>query len=258
MILSRRISRGGIQLDEIDESIVIRSVDPGVPHESVGTANKMGGWGSRITNQHWESLEASVTFAIDIPKREMTRRREVFDKVIVWAKGAGWLRTNQLDGRRLWVDKVVVPGGGDMWNWLGEYTITFRATSVPFWQDENAVEAVKKKISSGSVQIEIGGTAPGVLDLSFENVSGAQNTNVKFTVDGKELDLHGVNLAANETLNLTHTNDGTLRVRAGSRNVYSLLRGADDAYVEAGTTVTVGVTATRAGNLTVKNVARWL
>ena len=258
MILSRRVSLGGAHLDQIDDSIVIKAVDVSVPHEDSGTVDKMGSWGQRQTNQHWQSLDVTVSYAIDIPKTEMTRRREVFDLVNTWAQPRKWLRTNQMDGRRLYVDKVVYPSAGDARDWLTEYTLTFRAFSVPFWQDENPVEIRKNKISSGNVQIQVGGTAPGVLDLSFENVSGAQNTNVKFTVNGAVLDLHGVNLTASETLNLTHTSDGYLRIRAGSRNVYSLLRGADDAYVEPGTTVTVAVTATRAGNLIVKNTARWL
>lgn len=262
MRLSRRVSLANVQLDELDESIVIRSVDVGVPHEDVGSADRMGGFGSRMTNQHWQSLDASVTFAINIQKNEMVRRREVFDMINAWAKPKKWLRTNQMEGRRLYVDKIVYSGGGDMRDWLREYTITFRAYSVPFWQDEIQVEAQKKKISKGNVQIEIGGTAPGVLDISFENVSGKQINDVTFTVGTQTLQLKGVNLAANETLNMSHTNEGVLRVRAvngdNSRNVYSLLRGADDAYVEAGTAVTVAVEATRAGNITVRNTARWL
>ena len=47
MILSRRVALGGIELDELDESIVIRSFDPGVPHESTGAENRAGGFGSR-------------------------------------------------------------------------------------------------------------------------------------------------------------------------------------------------------------------
>lgn len=258
MQLSRRISRGGIQLDEIDESIVIRSVDPGVPNENEGSTDLQGGFGSRMTNQHWRSLEASVTYAIKLYKNEMVRRRQVFDAANAWALAAGWLRTNQMEGRRLWVDKVVVPGAGDMREWLNEYTILFRAYRVPFWQDELPTEVRKNKISRGSVTAEIGGTAPNVLDLSFENVSGKQINDVTFTVGSQTLQLKGVNLGAGETLSLSHTNDGVLRVRAGSRNVYGLLRGADDAYVEAGETVTVAVDANRAGNLTVKHYARWL
>ena len=86
MILTERVSLGGKQLDEIDEMIVIRKVDTGVSHEAVQAANRMGGFGQRMTMQHWETLEVNVTFAIDISKRELARRREVFDAVMAWAK----------------------------------------------------------------------------------------------------------------------------------------------------------------------------
>ena len=64
MILSKRVALGGVELDELDDSIVIRSVDPGVPHESTGTENRAGGFGSRLTMQHWDSLDVTVAFAI--------------------------------------------------------------------------------------------------------------------------------------------------------------------------------------------------
>lgn len=58
MILSRRVSLGGKQLDEIDEMIVIRKVDPGVAHEAVQAVNRMGGFGQRMTNQHCDPAQA--------------------------------------------------------------------------------------------------------------------------------------------------------------------------------------------------------
>ena len=66
MILSKRVALGGVQLDEIHESIVIRSIDPGVPDETVQTTSRMGGAGQRITGSHWETLEVAVNFAINV------------------------------------------------------------------------------------------------------------------------------------------------------------------------------------------------
>ena len=81
MILSKRVALGGVQLDELHDAIVIRSIDPGVPKESISAVSRMGGWGQRMTGQHWDTLEVSVTYAIDIPKREMILRRQVFEAV---------------------------------------------------------------------------------------------------------------------------------------------------------------------------------
>ena len=263
MILSKRVALGGDYLDELDDSIVIRSVDPGVAHESSGTVNRMGGWGSRLTNQHWESRDVTVSFAIDIPKTDMVRRREVFDTVIAWANRKGWLTTNQMEGKRIWVDKTVIPGGGDMWKWTSEYTLTFRTYGVPFWQTREATEARLDRTSSGSVTIEVGGTAPGTLDVTVENISGAENTNIKVWVGSsdKTLEFKGAKLTAGEKLVIEHGTDGRLKAYADKngtkRNLYSLLRGLDDTFVDPGT-VEVGVSSTRAVNLIVLSNARWL
>lgn len=259
MILSRRVLFHSELLDEIDDSIVIRKTDFGVPNESVQTAERMGGWGSRVTGQHWNQLEATVAFAIDIPKTEMGRRREVFDKVVAWANQKGWLMFSRVSDRRMYVDKVVIPSGGDMRDWTDEYTIIFRAYSVPFWESSTPTTTPAKDLTSGSVTIDVDGTAPGVLDVSFRNISGKTITNFEVSAGGNTLTLNGVNILAGETLNITHPTEsgGLLKIYSGSRNVYSLRTGSDDLVVKPGK-VTVTVSATRTGRLTVTNRARWL
>ena len=134
MILSKRVALGGQQLDELHDAIVIRSIDPGVPNESISAVDRMGGAGSRITGDHFSTIDVSVTYAIDIPKRRMAERRAVFDLVNAWANRKGWLTVNWLENRRMYVDKTILPGSGDLWEWTSEFTIVFRAYNVPFWQ----------------------------------------------------------------------------------------------------------------------------
>ena len=259
MILSRRVTFCGEQLDEIHEAIVIREANPGVAKETMTANDKMGGWGQRVTGQHWQTLEAQVTFAIDIPKTRMAERREVFDKVIAWANRKGWLEFSTIEDRRLYVEKTVIPGAGDMWNWINDYTIVFRAYSVPFWETKTETKVTKDSVMNGSASIKIEGTAPGVLDISFKNISGAVIPNIKIKTTKHEMNLEGVNLASYETLIIDHpiSKGGVVRIRAGSRNVYGLLQGSDDLAVEPGSE-TVTVTATRAGALTIVNHARWV
>ena len=109
MILSRRVALGGIQLDELDESIVIRSVDTGVPHETLSAANRMGGAGQRLTGQHWDTMDVHVRWAMDIPKTDLARRREVFEAVTSWALKKGWLTVSYMTDRRMYADKVILP-----------------------------------------------------------------------------------------------------------------------------------------------------
>ena len=219
MILSRRVALGGQQLDELHERIVIRSVDVGVPHENVRAESLMGHFGQRIVDQHWENLEVTVTYAIDVPKRNMALRRQIFETVNKWAMQKGWLTVNWMEDRRMYVDKVVYPSAGDMWNWTDEYTIAFRAYGLPFWM---AVTPTQVNVNETS-----GGTR-----LSFSNLG----------------------LGGSETLNITHGTDGLLRCRIGGRSVYNKLEaGSSDRLMAAPGMLAVQMSASRAGNLSVRH-----
>ena len=233
MILSRRVALGGTQLDSLDNSIAILDVQAGVPHENVNTVNRMGGFGQRVTSQHWESLEVRVTFSIDIKKKQLTDRRAVFDKVMKWAVAGGWLTTNQMNGKRMYAEKVVLPSGGDMWNWLGQYTIVFIAYGVPFWQDATATSDV-----SGVL------TVPGILqtvcDAEIANGGSSTINDLTVTAGLSTMVFSSLGLAAGETLKIDHGNDGVLRIRIYNGSAYrSALDkrtggSADDLYVNTG------------------------
>lgn len=257
MILSRRVALGGVQLDEIHERIVVQGFDPGTTEENVQTVSRMGGVGQRVTGEHWEKLEATVTFGIDIQKRNLEERREVFEAVKLWALKKGWLTSNEIPGRRLYVDKVVLPSGGDLWNWTENMEITFRALNVPFWQDEIPGTATQSLITSGSVSIDVGGNVTSVLDAEFTNKSG--KTINQFTIRAGENTIRftDLGLGGTETLAITHGTDGLLRITAGSASVMGKRTGADDLYVEPGSNV-VTISAERAGSLTVRNWGRWI
>ena len=170
MILSRRVALGGQQLDELHERIVIRSVDVGVPHENVRAESLMGHFGQRIVDQHWENLEVTVTYAIDVPKRNMALRRQIFETVNKWAMQKGWLTVNWMEDRRMYVDKVVYPSAGDMWNWTDEYTIAFRAYGLPFWMAVTPTQVNVNETSGGSWTLEALGNVATPVDVDFRNV----------------------------------------------------------------------------------------
>ena len=214
MILSKRAALNGVQLDELFPEIVIRSVDPGVPHETVSAVSRGGGFGQRVTGQHWDTLEVSVTYAIDVSKREMPRRRQIFDAVNTWALGKGWLTVNWMEGRRFYVDKVVIPGSGDLWRWTDEYTIIFRAYGVPFWQDEIPAQAVSSVTGNGSVTVQVGGNVKSVLDISFQNRSGMVINNFQVQTGSNVMAFSNLNLGGSAELKIWHGTDGLLRITA--------------------------------------------
>ena len=257
MILSRRVALGGFQLDEIHERIVIQSVNPGTTEENVQTVSRMGGVGQRVTGAHWEKLEAMVEFGIDIPKRDLAGRREVFEAVKQWALRRGWLTTNEMPGRRMYVDRVVLPSGGDLWNWTDSMAITFRALNVPFWQDETPGMVTENLITNGSVSIDVGGNVTGVLDADFTNRSGQAINRLSITAGGNTLEFANLALGGSDTLSISHGTDGLLRITAGGVSVLNKRTGADDLYVSPGSNI-VTVAAERAGALTVRNWGRWI
>lgn len=257
MILSKRVSLGGVQLDELHDSIVIRGINPGTPDHTVNAVSRMSGAGQRITGEHWETLEAQVRFAINLPKREMVLRRKVFDLVMNWAAKCGWLTMNCFENRRLYVDKVQFPNMADPWDWTADYVITFKAYNVPFWQDEAPTSASNPLITSGSVQIEVGGNIRSVLDVEFRNRSGMTINNFNVSAGGNTLYLSGIGLGGSSTLNIHHGTDGVLRITSGGSSVLSCRTGADDLYVNPGV-VNVSISADRAGQLTVRNYGRYV
>lgn len=256
MILSRRVSLGGVQLDEIHESVVIQSMDPGVAHENVSAVNRMGGVGQRMTGQHWETLEAKVSYAIDIAKENITDRRAVFDAVNAWAKKKGWLRMNSMPGRMMYVDKVVLPSAGDLRKWTEEFPLTFRAYNVPFWQDETATQVTGNTAAGGTVVLDVPGMERTVLDAVFQNQSGKEVTRLTVTAGNYAITLTGLNLSGNGRLEISHGTDGLLQITADGTSVYSKYTGADDLYADPGS-VNVSWTADRAGILTVSCRGRY-
>ncbi len=254
MILSRRVALNGQQLDELHERIVIRSFDAGVPHENVEAENIMSIFGQRVTSQHWESFEVSVTYAIDLPKKDMITRRMVFDTVNRWATQKGWLTVNWMPDLRMWVDKVVYPSAGDMWDWTNEYTITFRAYGLPFWQAITPTQLNVQATSSGTWSIDINGNVPSPVDVDFRNVSGMTIPKFSIRVGWSWLVFNDLGLGGSETLHITHGTDGLLRATIGSRSVYNKLDpSSTDRLIADPGVMPVYLSATRAGNLSVRD-----
>ena len=234
MIMSRRAALGGVYLDAQDTSIIIKGIDIGVPHESMSAVNRMGGVGQRVTVQHWEYLDVNITFAIDKKKTDLSGRKTVFDKAIKWAMAKGWLTVNFISGRRLYIDKVILPSAGDLWEWKNGYTITLRAFGIPFWQDTTATT------STGS-SITVPGVMQTVCDANIVNSGSSTINSMTVQIGDSSMIFDSLGLAAGETLEIGHTTDGlvTIQIKA-TNNTYRSAYGkrttgsSDDLFVEPG------------------------
>lgn len=250
MILSRRVALNGQNLDEIYGRIVIRSIEFEAPKEDIQTIGKMGGFGQRITSHRYETLDVVVKWAMDVPKTDLIMRRRIYDDVGRWAMQTGWLTVNFMPERRLWVDKTEISPAGDFRDWTGEYTITFRAYSVPFWQDAFPYQITKTSYSGGNLSLPVPGVFRTVAELEFKNTSGSTLDTFSVTAGGHTISLSGLGCGNNSTLKIHHGTDGLLRIQVDSTSKYNnrSASSADDLYVDPGTAA-VSITTERSGNL---------
>ena len=258
MILSKRVALGGVQLDQVHERIVIRRIDAGVPHEEIQAVSRMGGAGQRVTGQHWETLDVTVGFAIDVPKTNMALRMEIFESVVSWAMEKGWLTVGHMPDRRMWVEKVILPSAGDVWDWTAEFRITFRSYGVPFWQDAYPTRVSNNSIQSGRMTIGVRGQVRTVIVVSFKNNGSAAISDFSVNAGGSTIILSGIGLAVNETLEIFHTEDGLLKITAGGRNVFGkrTAGSADDLYVTPGSRY-VDISTSQPGKATLSCYGRY-
>lgn len=244
MKLARRISLNNVQMDEISPAVVIRSIDTGATKRTVQTSTRLGGSGQRVTGRHWDALEVRVTYAIDIPKRNLEGRKAVFDAVNAWAMQKGWLRVNYMTGKRLYVSETTVQSG-DLWQWTDEYEITFTAYGVPFWQSNSATVVT---LSDGGGTITVPGILETVCNADLTNAGDSTINTLTIQAGNSTFGFTNLGLAAGQRLVIGHwAESGDLYIRkmtgdviAGSAMGARTSASADDLYVSPGAnTVTV-------------------
>ena len=237
MILAHRVALNGTQLDSIDERIIIKSIEEGAGKETI-TAVSMGtGAGQRITNRRRDTLDVTVKFSMNIDPENLEDRSETLEKINAWAAGGGWLTINYRENRRLLVICAQAPGAGDIWEWTTVYAITFRAYSVPYWEEDAPVTAISGTAANGSMNIAVAGSAEAPVEIMVKNMSGMTINNLRINVGGKEMKFSGLGLGGSAELIIDHIHTATLfcmRARVGNTSVMEKRTGADDFTVSPG------------------------
>jgi len=225
MELKRRVALNGIQLDEVDERIVITSVEPGDGQENITAVDAAAGYGQRITGCRRRTVDMVVRFSIHENGRSTAgqqARSEVLEAVNAWAaqatKGA-YLTVNYKPERRLYVVLAQAPGEGTLWEWSREFSITFRAYAVPYWEEETRRSArIGNDGISGSDTILMEGSAVTAVDAELLNMSGMAVQSAAITIGQKTIRVSGLGMAANEALVIDHTADALIRIRIRAAN----------------------------------------
>lgn len=268
MILSRRVALNGAELDEIHEAIVIHAVDVQAGKDNISAVSGAAGNGQRVTARRRDTLDVIVKFAMDIRRDDLQARSEALEAVNAWAAAAmegAWLTVSWKPGRRLRVRLAQAPGEGDLWKWTDDFSITLRAYEVPFWEDEDeTADAAASGVTSAQKIVQIFGSAPAAVAAELRNVSGMTLQTATVSVGGNTMRFDELQLQADETLIVDHTDSGllTIRIRSGSGLIRSAMakrlpESADDFLAGPGA-VRVGFSAQRACQLTVRWRCRYL
>lgn len=224
MKLAHRVSLGGVQLDEIDPRIIIKGIEGGAGKETVTAVATGAGDGTRITGKRRESVEVQVKFSMNIRRDAIEERGQVLEAINAWAAAGGRLQINYKPERRLNVDEITLPGEGDLWKRLSEYTITFKAHAIPYWEEKSATGAATRTGQTGSGVITVAGSAKTVADAELANKSGAVINTAEITIGGKSMSFESLALAGNESLVIDHA------ISKGKNVIRIRIRNAQGSY----------------------------
>ena len=262
MQLAHRAALNGAQLDEIDPRINIKGIEGGAGKDTVTSVSTGIGDGTRITGKRRDSVEINVKFSLNIRRDAITKRAAIMEAINAWAVKGGWLTVNYKPNRKLYVDEITTPGEGDLWKRFDEYTITFKANAVPYWQEENAVTARSGSGNNGSGVIQVSGSAKTMADAELQNLSGATINNASITIGEKTMTFENLGMGNGESLVIDHAymyGKYVIRMRVGGRSVMANRTdgSADEFEIEPGPNV-FGFGAQRACRLTVSCRGRFV
>ena len=262
MQLTRRVALNGLWLDEVDPRICISGVEPGDGKETITSVDAAAGYGQRITNRRRNTLDIVIKFQLLQRGRiveNLQARAELLEKVNAWARNGGWMTLNYKPDRRVNVILAQAPGEGSLWDYTKEFTLTFRAYSVPYWEQETERSVTFGGGSaSGSSAIQVEGSAQTQADVYLTNTSGMTINNATIYVGGNTMYFENLGLGGGETLTIDHS-DGLVRIRIGGRSAMQMRTSssANDFKVSPGGNG-VGFSAQRACRMSVRWRGRYL
>lgn len=244
MILKRRVRLGTVYMDELDDRIVISGIDCQEGRDNITASDTATGFGQRITRSYRSMLDVVIRFKIlehGKTTKGMRERANVLEKINAWAAPGGILRVNYKNERRLSVILAQPASEGSLWEFTKEFQLTFRAYTIPYWEDSTATEkGMGGNKATGSRNIVIEGSTTTQCNIELENRSGKTINTVNYiTVGDNTMSFTGLGLGGNETLVIDHLR-GLLRIRirnsAGTfRNAMRKRTGANDFKVDPGT-----------------------
>lgn len=237
MILMHRVALGGVQLDSIDSRIMVKGVATQAASEKPGTAQKATN-GLRYNGTKRESLDVTVRIGLRIYDDEMDEREELMEAVNAWAKKLpGWITTTQKPGRRFWAEAVRTPAPGDPAEWTNEFTYTFTAYALPWWEDSEETSVTMTEGDEKEDTLVMPGSTDTAAEVTIQNTSGYTINQITITVNDTEMTFTGLGLANNGYFTLDHQlvkGVYVLRAKIGNASKLNCMSGDDELILHPG------------------------
>ena len=259
MILSRRISLDGVQLDSLDERIIISGFTEDSADETFRSVDRYP-FGSRITNQHLNKKKMTVKFQLKVRKGNFADRNEILEKIAKWARFGKVVKSSTRPNRQISVKCTQQPQRVDPRNWTGEYELNFEATGKPYWESTDTVSVTLAQGSSGEGLITITGNMETCGEATIQNKSGGTINTLELTVGAYTMSFTNLGLANNAYLTIDHEeirDIEVLRVRDGETSKMANKAGDDEFILTPGNNA-ISFSAGGAVSVTVSARGRYL
>ena len=212
------VSLDGTGLSELDQRLIIQSVNEQAPSWNIGAVNRFARYGQRVTSMEKRYREVVIQFAI-AEHRDMIARESVLQRVRDWARGGGWLEISYRPFERLHVVCAAMPAVGGITKWAENYSLTFRAYGVPEWENK-IPDSVETTGASGTASLTVLPSEGGPLRVEAANSSGSACETLSFSANGQSMAFASLALASGETFLLDYDEENRQRIRIRNmRNV---------------------------------------
>jgi len=246
------VALNGVALHSLHPDIVLQSANDKaavIKNSAVTMGSRIG---QQLTGTERQYIEVQVVFAI--ANKTLSTRQSILQTVASWASKGGKLTLSYRSGQELDVVLESLFDTGYIYEWTNNYTITFRAYAVPYWQ----ATAYTTFSLSGATQISVPGNAPTPLEIVFTPSSAVSSIPIRHYTTGTAYEHMTFNHAMTAGTTFEMTMHGAyVSAMAGTTDVLGKLDTGSVGIIllQGGTTEKVEVTA---GNATARVKARWL
>ena len=209
--------------------------------------------GNRVYREYVDHRDVIITFAIRA--YGVQERQAICNAVQRWAKNGGILQTNDHEGQRLRCVLNSPPTIQSALRWTDPISMTFRAYSLPFWEDLIPT-TLSLSGTSGNGNLYVPGSADGGF-FEAEAVPGETLTTLNLTANGKTLSLTGISVESGTAVRITYDENMIMSIMAGSTSLLNKRSGADDLPLKSGENNSLSFSANVSCSVTFKGRGLW-